>query len=814
MTYKSVLVLLMTMFSFSVSAKEISGYVRDQNSQEPIPFTNVLVKGTTNGTMADATGFFKLTAPENDTLYISSVGYFPKEIPIRKIDVNPLIIHLEENVQKVNEVTVKPEIPRAKVLFDQILAHKKENSDQIESIANYKTLTNTTVYLAVDTTSNITRLIDNLDEVTVESDNQQIRFSPVYLAEEAQRIANDTSRVLYNKKDGIFPRLNQSIESLILLNITVDLDFYKDQVVILERGFISPLSNSAMSYYNLYLNDSTVVDNKKYFHFSFAPKNKYNPLFSGHFVVEDGSFALTEIDVFIAKEANLNFVNGFKGNITYKQLPDGVWFYDEQKIGINLSLKLNKDSVSNYSSKRADNITRGNWLINKSINYSNSARLEQINPSEWDQQPEFASTQKLDDSYKQVDQLKEQDLVKGIDAVGSLALTGFLNTGKIDIGPVFDIYSTNTIEGHRFTLPVRTSEKFSKKFSVGGFLGYGDKSEEFKYGINTIYQPTKTDKFILRLSYFNDYSLITQDKYLRFIKRNPNNKGNGNFIAALTTRERNPYLKEEKSYEFRMEYNSTTDVHFEVAPYFLSSTSTPNVRFFRNNVEFKNYKNYGILLNMRMAFGQHYDQFYFDRIYYSTPVPVLNLSMDIGQVSLPGNEDDLGLYAQVHGSVQGRVNMGQVFMSYMVNGGYLFGDAPYDLLDQPVGSMSLGYAKYRFNLLHHAAFAHNLYTNTHLHFNGGGILLNRVPLIKKLKLREILSLKCHYGKLTNSYKGVFDLPAYYATDSKTPYGEIGFGLTNIFKILRVEYVRQLGSTYEGRDFADRNGIRFRAEMSF
>ncbi|SHK09640.1 hypothetical protein SAMN05444280_1671 [Tangfeifania diversioriginum] len=78
----------------------------------------------------------------------------------------------------------------------------------------------------------------------------------------------------------------------------------------------------------------------------------------------------------------------------------------------------------------------------------------------------------------------------------------------------------------------------------------------------------------------------------------------------------------------------------------------------------------------------------------------------------------------------------------------------------------------------------------------------------------MVSLKCHYGKLTGSYKPVFDLPGYYTTEMNNPYVEIGFGLTNIFKVLRVEYVHQLGGTYANQNFADRGGIFFRAEMSF
>jgi len=132
-----------------------------------------------------------------------------------------------------------------------------------------------------------------------------------------------------------------------------------------------------------------------------------------------------------------------------------------------------------------------------------------------------------------------------------------------------------------------------------------------------------------------------------------------------------------------------------------------------------------------------------------------------------------------------------------------------------VGSMSLGYAKYRYNLLHHASFAHNLYTNVHVDLNGGGMVFNRIPYIKKLKLREMVSLKCHYGKLTDAYKPVFDLPGYYnTTKMDVPYAEIGVGVSNIFKILRIEYVHQLGSKYMNKEFTDKDGIFFRAEMSF
>ena len=798
-----------------LNAQQLSGVVLDKETREPVPFANISVKGTLQGTTADINGAFSLPIPRQDTLLFSSVGYFQEQKVLREFKGDKLTIFLQQNIQNIDEVTVKPEVERAVVLFRQFQKYKEVNRQNIQNTDNYKTLSTTNVYIAVDTASKVPDLINNFKELTISSDDENIRFTPIYLAENAALITSDSTQTVYQKKDGIFPRINQAIETYILRNVVINLNFYDEYINILNRSFLSPLAENAMARYNLYLNDSSTVDDAKYFHFSFAPKNRLDQLFSGSFTIEDNSFALTSMEVNIPKEANLNFVNGFRGHVSFQKTPQGEWFYREQDVRINMSLTLNNETDSLYSSETVDNISSGNWIVNKLTQYALTNELKSTEGNSWAESPEFAESSTREADYYRVEKLKEQKLIKGVDAIGGLALTGYLNAGKIDIGPMFTIYSTNAIEGHRFTIPLRTSEQLSKHFSVGGFLGMGTKSKELKFGNNITVQPGESDKFLFRVSYSDDYSLVSHDKFHRFVKNNPNPKGNGNLIAALTSTEKDPYLKEEKSLDLRFEYNVNDNYQLEFSPYYLHSTQTPQVTFSRDFTEFETYENYGLLMNLRIVSGQHYDKFYFDRIYYLDPIPVINLSWDIGQTLLPGAKmKDSGWYSHLHGSIKGRLNMGQVFMEYMLNAGWLYGDAPYDLLDQPAGSMSLGFARYQFNLLHHAAFAHNLYTNTHFHFNGGGILLNRVPLVKKLKLREIVSFKGHYGTLTDDYNGVFDLPAYYSTDDSVPYAELGLGLTNIFKFLRVEYVRLIGNHYLHSAFTDKHGIRIRAEMSF
>ncbi|SHK12481.1 CarboxypepD_reg-like domain-containing protein, partial [Tangfeifania diversioriginum] len=272
MLHKFTMALLLAIIYTGAFPREITGTIKDQKTQESIPYANVWIKGTITGTMSDVEGRFKMNLEKNDTLCVSSVGYQKREIPSLEITETSTTVFMQEEVKELSEVTVKPEVSRAKVLLKKIQERKDENSENIQKVNNYKTFERTTVYLAVDSTSRTNRIIGNLDEVTMKLDGQSLRFSPIYLAELGEKNVSRKDSVVYNRKDGIFPKLNQTIESLILLNVVIDMDFYRDQIKILGRGITSPLSNSAQLHYDFYLNDSTYIGDTKYFSFSFTPK--------------------------------------------------------------------------------------------------------------------------------------------------------------------------------------------------------------------------------------------------------------------------------------------------------------------------------------------------------------------------------------------------------------------------------------------------------------------------------------------------------------------------------------------------------------
>ena len=83
--------------------KKITGTVLDSNG-EPIIGVNVVVKGTTSGTITDLDGRFVLEAPENATLQFSYIGYTPSEIAIA--GQSSLSVRLKEDTQALDEVVV------------------------------------------------------------------------------------------------------------------------------------------------------------------------------------------------------------------------------------------------------------------------------------------------------------------------------------------------------------------------------------------------------------------------------------------------------------------------------------------------------------------------------------------------------------------------------------------------------------------------------------------------------------------------------------------------------------------------------------
>ena len=96
-------------------------------------------------------------------------------------------------------------------------------------------------------------------------------------------------------------------------------------------------------------------------------------------------------------------------------------------------------------------------------------------------------------------------------------------------------------------------------------------------------------------------------------------------------------------------------------------------------------------------------------------------------------------------------------------------------------------------------FVSDQYISVQYEHNDNGLLFNRIPLIKKFKWRFFYNAKSIYGSLHNknlilvpptdkSGKAVTPIGQY---KNGVPYIELGYGIENIFKFIRVDFIHRI-----------------------
>ena len=123
-----------------------------------------------------------------------------------------------------------------------------------------------------------------------------------------------------------------------------------------------------------------------------------------------------------------------------------------------------------------------------------------------------------------------------------------------------------------------------------------------------------------------------------------------------------------------------------------------------------------------------------------------------------------------------------------------------------------------YSLMNAMEFMNDEYFSWDVTYFLNGWLFNRIPLLKKLKWREIVSCRGLYGHLSDKNNpelsdGLFAFPiADTRAMGKTPYVEVGVGIENIVKVLRLDYVWRL--TYRDSPGIDKSGLRISLHMTF
>ncbi|MEO6758962.1 MAG: DUF5686 family protein [Saprospiraceae bacterium] len=848
---RGLLLLFLLLAANSAFAQKITsahGKILDAQTKEPLAYATVQLPGANAGTRSDIAGNFLIETDQRATeLRVSYVGYTTQTLKIKAGERNEIIVALVDESVNLKEVEIRPDKYRRKNnpavdLIGEVFAHKDDNRKEGLDFYNYEAYEKLQFDL-----NNISdkfrnrRSLRKFQFVFENVDTNQVNGKvalPVYLRERLMNVYYrkdpKAEKVFINgeQQTGLKGYLDEEGLSNYLNSLYQNVDIYDANISLLTTQFVGPLSALAPSMYRFYIMDTLDYAGIRCADIFFAPRNKSDLAFVGNLLVAlDSSYAVRKVQMGISHDANLNWVSDL-------HLEQDFDFFG---TGANRRLMLTKDDIS-MDFQLIQSEKRQSILGHKSVSYRNytlnqpladslfrtkvttitSEEVMHRAPSFWLENRHNPLSTQEQGIYRMVDSIQNVPAFKRTMNIAVFVLAGYKSFGGFDVGPVNTFYSFNDVEGLRLRVGGRTNVRFAKSLYLEGYIAHGFKDDRWKHYAGVTYAFNQKTPGIypmnqLTVSCQNEIQIpgeslqfVQEDNFLLSFKRGINDKMIYNRSFRLNyQREMRKGLSYTATFqELRKQPGGTLlfdyrragdeDVHYRseinVTEVGFTVRYAPNEKFYQG-------KTY------RIPIGNNY--------------PIFQLGITAGKKGLLGGEYD---YQQVTASINKIFYVAPFgYSDWTLEAGRTFGKVPYPLLTIHRANQTYSYQLQAYNLMNFLEFASDKYVALNIQHNFGGFFFNKVPLLRRLKWREVASFKGLYGGLdaknqpTNT-NGVLRFPVdangqtVTHTLEKEPYVEASVGIANIFRLFRVDYVRRL--TYTDLPGVSKWGIRARFKLDF
>lgn len=818
------------LLSISTHAQEtiVKGKITDANSGDPIPFANIIVQNTTTGTRTDFEGNYTLKiAGTADSLVVTFIGYKTKKKHIAPGVSQIINFQLEEEIASLQEVVFEAGENPAFAILRNVVKNKNRNDKRKLTAYEYETYTK--IEVDVDNMTEkfrkrkivrkITQVLDSVDRIAGE-DGKPIL--PLFISESVSKFYYrdnpklKTENILHSKINGVGIEDGSLVTQLIGSSFQ-EYNFYQNWLTIVQKEFVSPIADGWRLYYEYDLIDSLEVDGDFCYRLDFFPKSAQDLAFTGTMWITKKEFALKQIDATVGKQANLNFIEKIR-----IQQESAAVDGEDAWIPIKNRVLIDVGELTNFSAGMLAKFytSNKNIVINKP--YKNSfydhpivmAEDARLNEQEefWDslRHEPLSSTEKS--VYKMIDTLQNIPVVRTYTDIIKVAIDGYYSLGKVEVGPYLGIVAWNNIEGFRLQGGFKTNMKFSSRWVLRGQLGYGFKDSRIKY-IGSVQNILSRDRW-------TTISFRVRSDIARLGVDDENLADNPLFLTATRwgVFRRGFYFNEQR-FSFQRElFRGFTQ---KVSMRHWSFDPTYNFGYLQDPDDLtsirETFQTTEISLESRFAKDELFIQNDNDRISLGTTKwPVITLRYTHGLKGVLGSDFD---YDKMRLSVYKRIKTGPLGTAYVnVTGEYIFNTLPYPLLSLHLGNQSPLYSSITYNLMNYGEFVSDHYVSLQYRQYFEGLFLNRIPLIQKLKWRLLGTANIISGGMRQANRSLIaaqtlsgeqTLQAGYLTDNK-PYVEVGYGIENIFRFLRVDFVHRL--TYLDNPNARSFGVLFTAQF--
>lgn len=817
--------LVFNLDSFSQSTV-IKGKVTDAETGDPISFGTVGFEGTAIAVYTNDAGEYKIeTQVPKDSLSFSFYGYTTVKRPVTPGVEQQINVKMTPLATAMKDIVLTTQEDPAYGVLRKVIKNKEKYDKR--NFESYEYESFTTIVGSFDKIpkairdkkvgTDIASVLDSLKD----EEGKSVGL-PFFASEAVSRYyfrknpEKSTEKIIGTKVTGVFIQ-DGSLVSQIIGASFQNYNFYQNWMTVVEKDFISPIADGGFAFYEYTMWDTISYLGKTLYEIKVSPKREQDLAFTGKIWIEDSTFALRKVKVEVGKGANINYVNEIKIEQELVPTSAGPWLPEYSEVYIKLSPVSEKWTglESNFKSYNSDFVVNSPKPLKF---YEDPIVVEeeaaQRNIEFWEQKRVEPLTEEEKRIYAIIDTVKNIPRVKTYVEVIDVAINGFYKTKYIDFGQYMTFFAYNDIEGPRFSLGARTNKNFSQKWTFRGSSAYGIKDNQFKYYGQAGYIVSRKDwtKITASFKYDIDQIAIPEDKleennnlFLAFTKWGTLRGPTYNTTADLSF-----FRQFTKDFSQRITFRNR--FYNPVFPFAYFERNTPGSIIINENLTTSE-----IILETRLARDELFVINDNERISLGTKSwPVLKLKVGLGLKDVLGSQFN---YQKVDVTLSDNFKVGVLGRSYYdLSYGKIFGTVPVLLQEVHLGNRTPFYTTAGYNLMDYFEFVSDEYLTLKYRHYFQGLFFNRIPLIKKLNWRFLTTANVLFGGLSDKNR---ELNAPYDRFGNTtlqlyalknvPYVELGYGIENIFKILRVDAFHRI--TYLDKPSARKFGIKISFQFS-
>jgi Family of unknown function (DUF5686)/CarboxypepD_reg-like domain len=810
---------------------KVSGVVYDDTNQT-LPFANIYFKGNKTGVESDENGKFTIESKTDFTaIVVKYSGFKDNEVTLTTNVTTNLKVKMS-GLQELKEVVVigKPKKHLAKKdnpayrILQGIWKNKRKNGLLLAKRYQYTRYTSVSQGLSnLDSLflkRVLTKQYDSVIKIAQQDKKQKNFIIPVYLKETNEKIYGDNT-IKKERIDVEGERNTGVVQTGFVLdrisNLIQTVNIYDDDIEILNKSFVSPVSSRGYGQYEYVLQDSTLEDNKKIYEILYFPRNSQDLLFEGRFKVDSKTFAITDILLKNNRKMNINFVRSLSIEKSFTQENDSIYLPLRDYYEGDFTLISKDDKEKGLYVKKNILYSDYDFTIPKDASFYD-VQVQQTRSKQFEKNDDYWQSLNnreagLNNTRKIIADLGSNKRIKRVTNAITILTTGYFSVfKKIQFGPFWNAISNNNIEGIRLRGGFRSFKTVNDLFRSKTYVAFGTKDKIFKYGLEAKYLFSHEPRMTIGASVTQD-NLQLSGIGMQESELAPNTAATNVLIARGENFSLTRVQKQVINFDVAFSNNFKLGlgiIHNDMR------SADPNVFSIAyqlpGDVQRNTVTDFSTSLTMAYTPKRDVYGFGVEQSYGVNLFPTFILKYTKGFNGILGGDFN---YNKLQLSVKKplRISNFGILRMYFESA-IVFNQVPLSLLTPVVANQAYSLQSNGFSLINFYDFSTDKYFAAHFDHHFNGYILNRIPFIKKLKLREVVFYRAVIGGISNDNIAINRSSINYNAPSRKAYAEYGFGFENIgvgnFKPIRIDFVFRTG-------FKDLNGIdspRFGVRFGF